>query len=338
MLRGLAGPTRSEQFDLVGVIKYLESCPGPLARNGPANPSAMILCATYFLMRELEVSAIDVEDVSFTDSSVSINLPVSKVDWAAKGCRRTWTCLCSKGYPCPVHVLKKHDDHMRAAENLTGPWFPDSSGNYCTKDGVVDTIRLAVLRSGGSAKDCSGSWIVSGHTFRITGARTLSAWGLDPVTIQLLGRWGSMAVLSYLAESPLIGFADRLRDPTIGSSTLEARSSQSLAGSTFAAASSSMLTKKSSNRRWSNFTEISKTSKMICRAYPNFLRIDQLWKSGWLSMTCQRWLIGRLSVWLLLRLSGGQVAVGSSLANVTLSLIDTKLVIRVLDHVRNATT
>lgn len=41
---------------------------------------------------------------------------------------------------------------------------------------------------------------------------------LDPVTIQLLGRWGSMAVLSYLAESPLIGFADRLRDSTSSSS------------------------------------------------------------------------------------------------------------------------
>ena len=46
-----------------------------------------------------------------------------------------------------------------------------------------------------SYKDCNDTWIISGHTFRITGARTVSAWGLDPVTIQLLGRWGSMAVL-----------------------------------------------------------------------------------------------------------------------------------------------
>lgn len=84
--------------------------------------------------------------------------------------------------------------------------------------GVVETIRLAVLRSGGVARGSTGAWLVSGHTFRITAARTLSLWGLDPVTIQLLGRWGSMAVLSYLAESPLIGFADRLRDPTSSSS------------------------------------------------------------------------------------------------------------------------
>ena len=86
-----------------------------------------------------------------------------------------------------------------AAGNITGPWFPDSTGGYC-------------------ARGSTGAWLVSGHTFRITAARTLSLWGLDLVTIQLLGRWGSMAVLSYLAESPLIGFADRLRDSTSSSS------------------------------------------------------------------------------------------------------------------------
>ena len=144
------------------------------------------------MMRELEVAAIEVEDVAFTETSVAINLPVSKVDWAAKGCRRTWTCICAKGYPCPVHLLKKHDDDLRAAGNVTGPWFPDSSGGYCTKEGVVETIREAVLRSGGVARDNAGIWLVSGHTFRITGARTLSAWGLDPVTIQLFWEGGAV--------------------------------------------------------------------------------------------------------------------------------------------------
>ena len=55
-------------------------------------------------------------------------------------------------------------------------------------------------------------------------------------------------------------------------------------------------------------------------------------------MICRRWLIGQPSTWLLRRLSGGRDVAGSSLANVTLSLIDRKLVIRVLDHVRNAIT
>lgn len=61
--------------------------------------------------------------------------------------------------------------------------------------------------------DPNGEWLHSGHTFRITGARLLASWGLDPITIQLLGRWGSMAVLTYLSESPLQDFADRLAGP-----------------------------------------------------------------------------------------------------------------------------
>ena len=218
VLRGLPGPSRSEPFDVLDVAKFLESRKGPLSNTGPTNPLAMVVCATYFMMRELEVSAIEMEDVVFTESSVSINLPVSKVDWSAKGCRRTWSCICDKGYPCPVHILKEHDVSLRRSGKQDGPWFPDRYGRYCTKEGVVETIRRAVHESGGMAKDCSDMWIISGHTFRITGARTLSAWGLDPVTIQLLGRWGSMAVLSYLADSPLIGFSDRLHS-TASSST-----------------------------------------------------------------------------------------------------------------------
>ena len=64
--------------------------------------------------------------------------------------------------------------------------------------------------AGGAAQDSSGTWRISGHTFRITGARTLCNWGLDPITIQLVGRWGSSAVLSYLSEAPLEGFHHRI--------------------------------------------------------------------------------------------------------------------------------
>lgn len=84
-----------------------------------------------------------------------------------------------------AHILKRHDVDLRRAGKKDGPWFRDRVGRYCTKEGVIETIRQAVLGSGGVARDCSESWLISGHTFRITGARTLSAWGLGPVTIQL---------------------------------------------------------------------------------------------------------------------------------------------------------
>ena len=102
--------------------------------------------------------------------------------------------------------------HLRSGGRTTGPWLLSRSGGRCTKAGVTDMIREAVLASGGTAKDVQGNWLISGHTFRITGARTLASWGLDPITIQLLGRWGSNAVLGYLAETPLLSFSDRLSD------------------------------------------------------------------------------------------------------------------------------
>ena len=114
-----------------------------------------------------------------------------------------------------VHVLA---NHVRAVREKFGdrgevPLFPTEVGDVCTKAGVVETIRKLVEGSGDIAKDSGGNWIISGHTFRITGARTLSKWGLDPITIQLIGRWGSMAGLTYLSEAPLDGFHRRLESP-----------------------------------------------------------------------------------------------------------------------------
>ena len=210
VLRGLGGPSRSEAFDLCTVVEFLKHNVIDCSCDSPESPLAAVVVGTYFLLRELELSAIDMEDVSFTHNSITLSLPVSKVDWQAKGCRRTWSCVCELGHHCPVHILQEYDARLRSEGRNTGPWLVSKSNDRCTKLGVVDMIRKAVLASGGSATDAEGNWFISGHTFRITGARTLAAWGLDPITIQLLGRWGSSAVLGYLAETPLLAFADRL--------------------------------------------------------------------------------------------------------------------------------
>eukprot|EP00435_Cladocopium_sp_Y103_P050142 s2443_g15.t1 len=210
-LRGLGGAQRSEPFDLIEVIKATRSDVGPLVDGGPINPSALVVTATLFMLREVEASALEVSDLTFSGDSVSLRLPVSKVDWQAKGCTRTWHCLCDRDLPCVMHMLKAHvgllTTTFKGAEQAL---FPTLAGSVCTKQSVVDTIRAAVDMSGGMSKDSSGSWRISGHTFRITGARTLCRWGLDPITIQLIGRWGSAAVLTYLSEAPLEGFHHRL--------------------------------------------------------------------------------------------------------------------------------
>ena len=196
VLRGLGGPSRSEAFDLDKVSEYLTHRNHTTAVDGPMSPLAAVVVGTYFLLRELELSSIDLDDVSFTDDSCTLSLPVSKVDWQAKGCRRTWTCICQLSHPCPVHILKLYDDARRSMKTCERAWIISNSGTRCTKHGIVTMIREAVHLSGGQSKAADGTWQISGHTFRITGARTLSVWGLDPITIQLIGRWGSSAVLS----------------------------------------------------------------------------------------------------------------------------------------------
>ena len=199
VLRGLGGAHRSDQFNFMEVVETTKRVVNPLDDQGPVNPSALVVIATLFMLREVEA----VSDVTLTTKSATIKLPVSKVDWQAKGCTRTWSCLCDKQLPCPLRVLEEH-----GTKDL--PLFPTRAGGTCSKQGVVNTIRRAVELSGGAAIDSSGAWRISGRTFRITGAKTLCNWGLDPITIQLIGRWGSSAVLSYLSEAPLEGFHHRI--------------------------------------------------------------------------------------------------------------------------------
>ena len=73
----------SRAFDLLAIAQTLDENMGSLAATGPAHPLAMIVCSTFFMLRELEASAVDRSDVSFGCDSVTLSLPVSKTDWEA---------------------------------------------------------------------------------------------------------------------------------------------------------------------------------------------------------------------------------------------------------------
>ena len=153
--------------------------------------------------------------MTFGERDVTLNLPASKVDWKAKGTRRSWQCICGTYPICPYHVLKGQVSNLGTTD-VQSPLFPSEGGRFRTKDGVTATIREAARQAGQQVQDLSGAWLISCHTFRITGARTPAAlaWlGLDDITIQLLGRWGSDAVLSYLAEAPLTNLCERPKRP-----------------------------------------------------------------------------------------------------------------------------
>lgn len=100
-------------------------------------------------------------------------------------------------------------DTWIAVEDFT--LFPRADGTALTKDEVVVTLKNLVRAYGGRLVDEVGRDAISGHAFRITGARLLSSWGIDPITIGLHGRWSSSAIMSYIADSPLSTITDRLR-------------------------------------------------------------------------------------------------------------------------------
>ena len=68
---------------------------------------------------------------------------------------------------------------------------------------MTETIVDAARRLKIPTTSADGSGRVSGHSLRATGAQGLARAGLDVWAIQLLGRWGSSAVLEYVREVPL---------------------------------------------------------------------------------------------------------------------------------------
>lgn len=53
------------------------------------------------------------------------------------------------------------------------------------------------------ASSPDGSERITGHTLRVTGAQGMARAGLDVWAIQLLGRWGSSTVMTYIRDAQL---------------------------------------------------------------------------------------------------------------------------------------
>ena len=182
VLRGLGGAHRSEPFDLIAVSETLKLSAEPLVRKGPIDLQALIVSSTLFMLRDVEASSLetrDIRDITFTGDSASLCLPVSKVDWQVKGCTRTWHCLRDQGYPCVMHILKEHVEHIEIFNGDEAALFPTADRSLYAKQGVVDTISRAVDISGGSAKDTNGNWRISGG-FLVRGHFAIGALTLSP--------------------------------------------------------------------------------------------------------------------------------------------------------------
>ena len=180
-----------------------------------------LLAGAWWLTREIELSAAPAHMVTFHAGeggrlAATWLLPASKTDTRALGVARTHGCCCGVGMfgnACPAHALWAQRSWLRArfpsrhsVDGLPAPdlaLFPDPEGKVCEKDAVVATIRAAAEALGLPAVSADGLHLWGGHSLRVSGAQSLARAGLDTWLIQLLGRWGSDAVLGYIRAAPL---------------------------------------------------------------------------------------------------------------------------------------
>ena len=113
-------------------------------------------------MREIELSAVRLEDVEFAYPLVGLNLPVSKKEPEGRGAKRTHRCACHlEAGPavCPYHVVKAQYDFakglavaaFRGADRGSRAWekrplCPAASGGGFTKRGFAAALGQFPLR------------------------------------------------------------------------------------------------------------------------------------------------------------------------------------------------
>ena len=120
-------------------------------------------------------------------------LPVSKTDPAAKGCHRTWGCLCTTGRRCPYHAVLRQVEYVQARfpglDPHATPLFPDDDGLPVTEQVMQQTVDYLATRIGAPLTNEAGENCRGRHLWRVMGAMELAETNVDMFRIQLLGRW-----------------------------------------------------------------------------------------------------------------------------------------------------
>ena len=215
--RGMGAPVKPKALPFAELHR-LEDADEPWVAGGPVGSGAAIVLGAWFMMREVELATTRACLVSVSgvgaDTKVEWSLPVSKNDTEAVGVSRSHGCSCgsSRSARCPAHVAQLQlarlerlfPEKFREGKPIEClPMFPAADGSVVAKEDMVATIETAAKNLGVDLLSADGSERVSGHSLRVTGAQGLSRAGVECWAIQLLGRWGSDAVLGYVRAVPL---------------------------------------------------------------------------------------------------------------------------------------
>lgn len=172
------------------------------AALGPHEMGAFALVAVWWLLREVEASALTVDavvDDSSLGGPVALRLGATKTDIQGRGVSRAHRCLCRASPAwarlCPACALRAVAARRRAEGSGPGdPLFPAvGRRGFCEKKDTVRALAALFVPEGAGA--------VTGHSMRRTGAQLLTAYGVEPWYVEWFGRWGSAAVRAYIEDA-----------------------------------------------------------------------------------------------------------------------------------------
>jgi hypothetical protein len=160
VLRGLGAPLRAAPFDLEAIANTsAEVVQLSVDLKGPINAKDAVLIASLWMLREVELAAAKVQQVTFLDGdgtcgTGTIDLPVSKADIQALGKLRTHVCICPSPL-CPVAALRRLvlSAHSFIADDVTPasvslPLVPDFFGVHVDNKDMAAAFSALAIASG----------------------------------------------------------------------------------------------------------------------------------------------------------------------------------------------
>ena len=202
-MRGLPGCRLKQAFDLADLATLVERdvVAGSFDMNILPHAVDIVVLATWFMLREIEIAGARIKDVEVTPAAVSLDIPLHKTAQGGQQelTRRSFRCVCSTAAQplCPRCAADRHVRRLDRAE--PGAYlFPGAGGQQRTKLETAELFNMVLSAAGLQTiyTDTAGRkrFIFGGHAARVAGATFLALRGVPVAVIQLIGRWSSTAV------------------------------------------------------------------------------------------------------------------------------------------------
>ena len=233
-LRGM-GPVRHTApfpYERIGELRNSEQA---RLADGPLWPTRVDSIACAWLLREIEAANATLGDVRVENGhTVVFLLPASKTDPSAIGVARSHKCTCGtctnemglvapEMCPACAVMAQVRFVHEKFGDDPSWPLFPDSSGGFVSKAGMVGSIVRAIEELGLPTTGHGGAELYGGHAWRRGGAQYLARAGVEIWRIQALARHSSGAILGYIENAHIPALAGIAAEAALGRSLAAVR-------------------------------------------------------------------------------------------------------------------